>query len=126
MRDDITFDEAARALREAFDDADDVRVDMEPVGREHVVTLQEYERRLAESKREKVSAQAEEAEYREFATLLGIIDDEPPRTVEVPVAQHQEWLRQQKMLDDLMTTRDAVSPEEEAEYQAFLNLIGPV
>ena len=126
MRDDITFDEAARALREAFD-ADEVRVDMVEPGRdEHVQNRQEYERRLAAKKREKVSTQAEEAEYRAFATLLGITDDEPPRTVEVPVAQHQQWLRQQKMLDDLMTTRDKVSPEEEAEYQAFLSLIGPV
>lgn len=121
-----TMDDAARALHEAFDEADDVRVDMEPVGRDHVENRQEYERRLAESKREKVSAQVEEAEYREFAEILGIDPPEPTRMVTVPVAQYQKWLRDKKILDDLMMTRDAVSPEEEAEYQAFLSLIGPV
>jgi hypothetical protein len=117
MRDDITFDEAARALREAFDEADDVRVDMEPVVNRQHETVSEQPR---------IDRAREEAEYREFAEILGIDPPEPTRMVTVPVAQHQEWLRQQKMLDDLMTTRDAVSPEEEAEYQAFLALIGPV
>jgi hypothetical protein len=131
MRGDITFDEAGRALREAFD-GDDVRVDMVEPGRdEHVVNRQEYERRLAESKREKVTTQAEEAEYREFASLLGITDDEPPmRMVTMPQAEYDKLKAESDklgpMLDEMRRRPTEISPEEEAEYQAFLSLIGPV
>jgi hypothetical protein len=78
-----------------------------------------------------VSATAEEAEYREFATLLGIIDDEPPmRMVTMPQAEYDKLKAESDklmpMLEEMRRRPTEVLPEEEAEYQAFLALIGPV
>ena len=70
----------------------------------------------------------EEREYRQFAELLGIEDDEPlVRMVTVSVEQHQEWKAQRAMLDDLMRQRpENISEAEQAEYEQFIALIGPV
>jgi hypothetical protein len=120
---DLTITEVGRALEEAFrvDLSDEVRVDLEAVA---AVPLP------APSVAEAIGA-TEEIEYREFATLLGITDDEPPvRMVTMPQAEYDALKAESDklgpMLDEMRRRPTEVSPEEEAEYQAFLSLIGPV
>lgn len=76
----------------------------------------------------RIDGAAEEAEYRAFAEMLGIVDDETPtKYVTMPETEYVALKREADRLPGLMVQRPAnVSPEEEHEYQMFLRQIGPV
>lgn len=87
---------------------------------------------IAPPPREVIAAFSEEEEYRAFAATFGWTggDDEPskPKMVTMPKAEHDALRRDADRLPELlgaMRERPAgVSPEEEAQYQAFLATFG--
>lgn len=117
---DVTLHEAAQALADALGHDGEVRLDLEPV--------RPAVRLPAPTVTEAVGALDEEAVYRSFASSLGIVDDEPPQKyMTMPRAEYDRLRAEYDRLPDLMRERPVeVSPEEEAEYQDFLRLIGPV
>lgn len=130
---DLTIGDVGRALEEAFHTDDTVRVagDTTRVDFSHAARV-DFESapavRLPTPTAKEAVGAMEEREYRQFAELLGIEDDEPlVRMVTVSVEQHQEWKAQRAMLDDLMRQRpENISEAEQAEYEQFIALIGPV